>query len=247
MKFMRVKFTILFLLAVLNIDVFAQGVSFGITMGVNSSYLIGKDKIEGSKNRLGICPGMFLDIPLVYESFLEIGAIYSQQGVCVKTEPDAPNNVVVKYTELRKIDYLTVPITWKQKFGDFFTQAGPFVSIATNAELTWKKDSILNQSAVKEGEQSSYRFEGKKGSFVNNLRQYDVGAMFGIGLQTAITGGMDLFFGASYKIGFFSVETKGKNESRNKILRNQVFSATAGIYFVKSRASRTYRGHSRRR
>jgi len=229
------KFFILVLLIFAFFPVFSQ-INFGVGMGANFSYLIGKDRIEDSKRRIGMCPGVFVDFPLVYESFLEIGAMYSQQGVSIKTEENI-RGVLVKYTENRNIDFLVIPITWKQRFGDFYTQAGPYVGLAMDASLTWKKDSIAKDTSI--------RTKGTKASFVNVLRQYDVGAMFGVGYQNAIARGLDLFIGVNYRMGFFSVEDRNKTQIRNKVLRNQVFSVTAGLFFVKNRSSKTYRGHRR--
>lgn len=237
---MRKKLIIAALLCIFGISSFAQGLNMGFTMGANFSYLVGKDRIEGSKSRIGICPGILLDIPLVYDSYLELGAIYSQQGVKVKTDEYVRAQVRVIYTEKRDIDYVMIPITWKQKYGDFITQAGPFVSIATKASLTWKADTVTREENTHTVADTAY-------SFVNKLRPYDVGAYFGIGYQTAISGGLDLFIMANYKLGFFSVENKTKNMYENKILRNQVFSISAGLIFMHNRGSKTYRHHSHRR
>ena len=203
-------------------------------MGANFSYLIGDDRIEGSKRRIGMCPGVHVSIPLVYESFLEIGAIYSQQGVTIKTDEQI-KYFRVKYTENRNIDFLIIPITWKQQFGDFYTQLGPYVGIALDASCKWKTDTVYADSTI--------RKTGTMKTFVNSLRQYDVGAQFGIGYQTSLSGNIDLFLGVNYKQGFFSVEDKNKKQVNNKKLRNQIFSVTAGIYFVKNRRSKTYRHH----
>lgn len=229
------KIFILFLTVLLSVPALAQ-LNFGVSMGANFSYLIGSDRIEGAKMRMGISPGVHLAIPLVYESFLELGALYSQQGVAVKTD-ETVRGIRIKYTENRNIDFLIIPITWKQRFGDFYTKLGPYVGVALDASLTWKKDSISQGNSV--------RTTGTKKSFVNDLRQYDVGADLGLGYQTSISGGMDLFIGVNFRKGFFSVEDRNKKQINNKKLRNQVVLVSAGVYFVKSRASRTYRKHRR--
>ena len=216
-----------------SLNAFSQ-INVGASMGVNFSYLIGDDRIEDATKRIGISPGIHVDIPLVYESFLEISALYSQQGVTIKQD-FMEKYIHVKYRESRNIDFLIVPITWKQQFGDFYTKLGPYVGAALNADLTWKRDSISADTAIRQ--------TGTEKSFVNQLRQYDVGADFGIGYQTSITGGIDLFVGVDYRIGFFSIEDKNKKQINNKKLRNQVFCVSAGIYFVKNRRSKTYRHH----
>ncbi|MCR4560110.1 MAG: PorT family protein [Bacteroidales bacterium] len=216
-----------------SLNAFSQ-INVGASMGVNFSYLIGDDRIEDATKRIGISPGIHVAFPLVYESFLEVSAIYSQQGVMIKKD-DQERNFHIKYRENRNIDFMIIPITWKQQFGDFYTKLGPYVGVALDAQLTWKCDSISPDTSI--------RASGKKASFVNDLRQYDVGANFGLGYQTSISGGIDLFVGVDYRIGFFSIEDKNKKQINNKKLRNQVFSFSAGIYFVKNRRSKTYRHH----
>lgn len=238
------KIALLSVLLLMAVAGFSQSTNFGISMGANFSNLVGRNKIEGSSPRIGVCPGLLLDIPMAYESYLEIGAIYSQQGVRIKNEDEFPQkpNVRVKMVQTRFVDYVTVPIQWKETLGDIYVKAGPFVSLALQAKAKMKCDTIF-------GTDSTHTFDSSKDttelgaafnqSFINSLRQFDVGLSFNVGFQTSISRGMDLFFDAGYKIGFFSVEENPK--VKNSPLRNQYFSITAGIFFVKSRGSRTYR------
>ena len=263
----RRLFLILIFATVYYLDASAQ-LGVGASMGANFSYLIGKDRIEDAKRRIGICPGFHIDIPLVLESYLQIGAIYSQQGITVKIDqpklhvqnpeleglpPDSVFNgdYHYKYTEKRQINYIIIPITWKQKFGDFYTQAGPYIGIPISAKLTYTKDYIPNINASYDntafGDTSNYKthIKEEKGSFVNNLRQYDVGAMFGVGVQVPLGNRIDVFICGNYKLGFFSIEEKIKNQSRHKVIRNQVFSVSAGFLLVNNRMSKTYKRHRR--
>ena len=111
----------------------------------------------------------------------------------------------------------------------------PWINLTFIQRKLYKEPSIYKFAAIVVKSQIA--------SFVNQLRQYDVGADFGIGYQTSITGGIDLFVGVDYRIGFFSIEDKNKKQINNKKLRNQVFCVSAGIYFVKNRRSKTYRHH----
>ena len=72
---MRSKILIIILLALLSVDCSAQKPIFGMSMGANFSNLIGRDRIEDSKPRIGVCPGINVDIPLVYDTYLEIGCL----------------------------------------------------------------------------------------------------------------------------------------------------------------------------
>ena len=200
-------------------------------MGANFTNLIGRARIEDSKPRIGVCPGINVDIPLVYDTYLEVGAYYSQQGVKVVTDEFSQGSSREKLTITKYVDYLQVPLYWKQTFGDIYTKIGPFASIALDASSNWKKDSIARDTMS-----SSH---GKYASFINKLRKYDVGAAFAIGYQTSVSRSVDLYFDASYKIGFFSVEEK--NKTKNNSMQNQIFCVSVGVYFVQNRHSKIYR------
>ena len=229
--FMRNKSLLIILLALIAVNCSAQKPQFGASMGVNFANLIGANKIEDSKPRIGLYPGINVDIPLVYDTYLEVGAYYSQQGVSVKTDEMGRGMVREKQTITKYVDYLQIPLYWKQSFGDIYTKIGPFASIALDASSKWKIDSI--------GRDTMMVHKGKYDSFITKLRKYDVGAAFAVGYQSSISRCLDIFIDASYKIGFFSVEEKTDNQK--KILRNQLFSVSVGVYFVQSRHSKTYR------
>lgn len=233
---MRNKTLLIILLALIAANCSAQKHSapkpiFGISMGANFANLIGTDKIQDSKPRIAMCPGINVDIPLVYDTYLEIGAYYSQQGVAVKTDEITRGSVREKETITKYVDYLQVPLFWKQSFGDIYTKIGPFASMALQASSDWKKDSIARDTM------SVHR--GSYNSFINKLRKYDVGAAFAVGYQSSISRSLDIFIDLSYKIGFFSVEEK--TDAQKKVLRNQVFCVSVGVYFQQNRHSKTYR------
>lgn len=230
---MRIKLLTLMMLTLSVLSANAQKPVFGLSMGCNYSNLIGPDKIEESKPRIGICPGINVDIPLAYDVYLEIGAYYSQQGVRVVTDEFIRGTTREHYKITKYVDYLHIPLYWKQSFGDIYTKLGPFASIVIKAQSDWKQEIVYRDSLTTD--------EGSYGSFINNLRNYDVGAAFGIGYQTSISRGLDIFFDASYKIGFFSVENK--TETSKRIIRNQFFTFSCGVYFADKRRSKNYRRH----
>lgn len=238
-NYMHIKLIAAAILCALSICSSAQSLNFGVTMGANFSYLVGRDKIDNSKPRTGVCPGLLLDIPLALDSYLEIGALYSQQGCVVKTDEYGKGSQRIKYTEHWDINYGLLPILWKQRCGDFYTEAGPYAAAAIQAKKTWKRETFDEFDNIDSQ-------EGEEKSFVNNLRPYDVGGMFSVGYQTAISGSLDLFIGANYRLGFFSADSKESGSTvRTKVIKNQVFSVTAGLFMVHNRASKTYRHHHR--
>lgn len=246
---------------------FAQGTCFGLSLGANFSNLVGPGKITGSKPRLGFCPGFFLDFPTAYESYLEVGAFYSQQGVNIKTddydrdvinktirqldekantyyaEPIHRNSTIRCKTNISKhVDYLCVPIMWKQSFGTLYGKIGPWAAFAINAysqnkiSLYFANDTIIKYDSKKDTTDIGKAFNQ---NFINSLRKYDLGVGLSIGYQTAIAQELDIFIDATYRMGFFSVEDEPLN--RKATIRNMYFTISAGIVLVKDRRSRTYR------
>jgi len=257
--------SILSLIVVMAQGVMAQSTHLGISLGANFSNLVGPGKIEGSKPRLGFCPGIVIDFPTALESYLEIGAFYSQQGVNIKTDDydrfeiettirqldqqaqdyfSAHKNATIRFKSniSKHVDYLCIPVMWKQSFGSLYGKIGPWASFALNAysqkklSLYFGADTIIKYDSNKDTTAIGKAFNQ---TFINQLRKYDVGVGMSIGYQTAIGQGFDLFIDATYRMGFFSVEDQPKD--RKATIRNMYFSVSAGIFFVKDRRSRTYR------
>lgn len=247
------KIAILSILMLAALFCDAQSTNVGISMGVNFSNFVGRNRIEDSDPRIGMCPGLRLAFPLAYESWLEVSGIYSQQGVRIKSDgyPNRPQERI-KSNVTRYVDFLTIPVMWKQSWGDLYTEIGPYAAFAmkatskkTSTTITRVKDDSTGVWYVQESYYDSSKDTTEAGkrlnqSFINSLRQYDVGACFAIGYNTSLgKSNIDLFLEASYRFGFFSVEENPK--SKADALRNQVFCVTAGFYFVNNRRSSTYR------
>lgn len=222
----------------------AQSVNVGFSMGANFTNLVGRNRIKDSDPRIGVCPGIHLAIPLVYESWLEISGIYSQQGVRIHSDgfPLRPQDRV-KTNITRYVDYLAVPVMWKQSFGDLYTKIGPYAAFAMKATSKMVSDTIYGRDHTGHYDSSkdpSPQGEAFNQSFINSLRQYDVGAALGIGYSTSLgRSNVDVFIEASYRFGFFSVEDKPKTKA--DALRNQIFSLRGGFFIVNNRRSSTYR------
>ena len=256
--------SILSLLVVLAQGVLAQSTVIGFSLGANFSNLVGQGKIEGSKPRFGFCPGIVLNFPTALESYLEVGAYYSQQGVNIKSEaygadydalvPYMGAELYKKYTQQtirtlryktnisKHVDYLCIPVMWKQTFGQLYGKIGPWAAFAVDAYSQKKvtincgADTVIKYDSSKDTTAIGKAFNQ---SFINKLRKYYVGGAMSVGFQTAIGQGLDLFIDATYKIGFFSVEDEPVN--RQSTIRNMYFTISAGLLFVRDRRSRTYR------
>lgn len=243
-KYMYRKLVILSALLLLGMLCDAQSTNVGFSMGANFTNLVGRNRIKDSDPRIGVCPGLHVDFPLAYESWLEVSGVYSQQGVRIKTDgyPLKPQERV-KTNITRYVDYLTVPIMWKQSWGDIFTKIGPYAAFAMKATSKLVSDTIRGMEETvhyDSSEDTSLLGQSFNQSFINSLRQYDVGACFGIGYSTPLgRSNLDFFIEANYRFGFFSVEDKPKTKA--DALRNQVFSIRAGFFIVNNRRSNTYR------
>ena len=243
-------FLAIFMLAMFASNASAQKTCFGFSAGANFSNLIGRDKIDDSEPRIGLYGGVNIDIPLAYGVYLEVGGFYSSQGVKVKIDEyqalKGGVNQQVHYTRTANkfVNYLHVPLSWKQSFGDVYTKLGPYVAMPLTVNSDWEEKKVYvaysdSTNAEKTDGETIEKVKGNDGKFVNNLRQYDVGAALGIGFQTSISRGLDWFIDASYKIGFFSIERT--TDTSKKQIRNQCFTISTGIYFIQKRSSRIYR------
>ena len=164
---------------ILLINVFIQfsnaQMIFGINTGMNLSYITGRDSLYFNvdnkyKNlKPGVNVKMLFDINFGYLRFVEIGAIYSQEGVNFNVttfEPTDTGTGTVKIIKTQKnnLQYLKIPLSWKQIWGDWYTVIGVYGSIALLPQAKYKSkvyslDTIYIQN---------------KGHFNLNIFKYDM-------------------------------------------------------------------------
>ncbi len=197
------------------------------------------DKIS----RKGLYGGLIWDIKikkgkLFRSTMLQTGILYSQQGATYRnshfgTVQDTLLAVVEKIDEYsvqnstaeitqsfyRKVDYITVPLTWKQHWGEFYTKLGVYsqLGILTDSSTT----KVYKYPVVK------IKNNGESGKFLESDVFYDLGVSTGIGFQTALNDEYDFFLDFSYRFGFLKVD---KETYRTQdIMRNSVFTVSTGI------------------
>ncbi len=214
------KHTLFVFLILVSLNSYSQlKTHFGYTIGGNLSQLNG-DNENNSRNifRTSMFGGLFLDVFIEYHSYIEFGCFYSQQGGVKKLEY---NDIIrrVDYKIKNNVDYIMFPVIWKQQWGDLFTQIGGYGEIAINANSIWQQDYHYLDSVS--------RTTGIYKSFTHDLRMYDVGAVFGIGYQSAITYKYDFFINLSYKFGFFPIENNP--EDSVDIMKNRFFTLNIGL------------------
>ena len=191
----------------------------GFSVGSNFAFLTG-DSIDLPMNHMksGIYAGVFWDITTGYKTYIQIGGFFSQQGAQYKNEYfDYGKKVtqIIKY----KIDYIKIPISWKQVWGDWYTVLGLYGEFAVNSNAIWKEK--IETATDLNIETDTLQ------SFTNNLRFYDTGVNLSIGVQTPLSNQYDFFFNVAYNHGLLAI-----NPStflvHNK-MSNRFFSISVGI------------------
>jgi len=194
----------------------------GFTGGINFATLSGAHDFNKKLPRYGLSAGILFNITLKYEMTLEIGGLYSQQGATYKNEKFNFSSKEI-YTVYKKIDYLMIPISWKQEWGDVYTKAGLYVELPLAAESSYKSIIEYGDSIKNLTDTSSTLIY----SFTNSLRKYDVGACFGIGLINPISDQFDFFLDISYKFGFFPLLEYYRPDN---MVKNSMFTVSVGLF-----------------
>lgn len=231
MRKIRLIFITFIILAIFaNSYTFSQA-SIGFMAGPNFSNLIGKGKLEGSKNRIGISGGIIVDIPIGYLTFLEFGGKFSQQGV-ISESIYFLYGKKIESKIVNSVDYLVVPLNWKQSFGSIYTKIGPYAALALRAESKWSMKTEFSTDSISE-ESGVYQ------SFVNDLRQFDVGITFGLGFESEIGSNLNFLIDFSYSLGLFSIDNPTGEQADD--LKNQVINVSIGVIIPNKPRSKTYR------
>ena len=222
---MKKQIVLLLSIFILSGNLFSQ-TFFGFVGGVNFSQLSGDNPdFDMQIPRIGMYGGITLDVILKHNTYLQIGGMYSQQGSVLKSSYFLTGQKVT-YKEYNNVDYFTLPLTWKQLWGDFFTQMGIYGQTPIIAKSYWKKEIDYANS-------SWDTISGPIKSFTSNLRHYDVGIFFAFGLQVPISYQYDWYLNVSFRQGFFPIKTQkyydNINQSAEDIIRNRVFSINTGI------------------
>lgn len=234
-KLTTLLFTILFFSPTTTI--LAQ-TSTGFTIGSNFSYLTG-DKIKSERNeklkpiknlKPGLSVGIFWDIKSGYRTYIQIGGIYSQQGDLFKTENFQYNNdtlgiILEKYTYKIKnvVNYIKVPLIWKQSWGDWQTYIGLYGAFALQAKSKY--------TAIHKFADTTIRESNPLHSFTYNLRTIDVGLSLGLGVQLPLNNRTDYFIKFGYEHGFIALNPKTARKEEK--MYNRLFSISFGIIINK--------------
>ncbi|MDI9866182.1 porin family protein [Flectobacillus sp. DC10W] len=181
------KFAVLALLCVCSPLLKAQNLSFGPTIGVNSSSLSG---LSDTKSRTGLSTGLFLNYSSTSHWGFGMQVLYSQQGANYERSDD-----------YLKLDYVQVPLLATYYFGSQKTTgswrpkvfAGPQIGFLT---------SVANKSG--------YDYAGSYSST-------DVSAVLGAGVNYALSQKMWLNLDARYALGLTDIAKSPTLDVSNRV------------------------------
>jgi len=164
-----------------------------IRAGLNLSKLIGDYEYDYSKFRYGANAGFFVDKQFkLLENSVEVGIIYSQEGVKFQNlTPTFGKRTVYEVTH--KLDYIIIPLCFKQMWGNLYTKFGPYGAYLLQANSSWKE-------TVESGFVDSVS-TGTSVDFQSNLRKYNGGLVVGAGLLFPVGRGSSFTVDFSYNFG----------------------------------------------
>ncbi|MBN2892809.1 MAG: hypothetical protein JXL97_13150 [Bacteroidales bacterium] len=228
---MKRIFTIVIAIIISSLSSFSQS-NTGFTVGSNFSLLTGDStSLPDAIIKPGFYGGMFWDINTGYKTYIQIGGFYSQQGGKYKYEYFDFGKKITR-TINNKIDYVKIPLMWKQVWGDWYTSIGLYGEIAAVSNSVWTErtqnvDTFFIKSDTLQ-------------SFTNDLRLYDTGFKLALGVQFPINSQYDFFMNIAYNHGFLAINPKAFR-IENKMY-NRFFTINVGIIIN----SNSYKYRSRR-
>ncbi len=204
----------------------------GFTIGSNFSTYTGDSTTLPFNNiKPGLNTGIFWDINSGYKTYIQIGGFYSQQGARYKQEYFTFGNKVT-YLIRHNVDYINIPISWKQIWGDWFTILGLYGEFAIVSKSKWTEtDEYADTIIYKVGDYQS---------FTNELRTFDAGIKLAMGIQVPISSQNDFTLSVAYNHGFLCVNPN-TNRVENKMF-NRFFTVNLGIIISRN----NYKYKSRR-
>ncbi len=229
-KKFKLIITIIFVIS--NLSLFSQNQT-GFTLGSNFSFLTGdlsnntteEEDINLQKViKPGIYAGIFKDFKSGYNSYIELGGLYSQQGELFKSEIftnsiDSQQTVKVTKKQYFSVEYLKIPLVWKQSWGDWYTQLGAYGAYTLRASAKYQETYSFPDTTI--------YVTGNKTSFGYEVRAIDMGLMMSLGVQLPLNYNYDFFVNLAYNHGFVSLNPSANR--KEQIMYNRYFTLSTGI------------------
>jgi len=196
---------------------FAQGIKFGVTAGLNASSLNVKDAAAAGLD-VGYKPGFQAGVVMdwgITPNFSVIPELnFSQKGAKMSMTVD-----VIKADVTLTLNYLTLPINAAYKFDLGMDQklmvfAGPYLGYGLSTSTKIKSGGVTI-----DGE--TFGMNPKFGSNVDDIKPFDFGANIGVGYQYT-----NIFFKVQYNLGLVNMDREvGASE------KNSNLAVTVGYMF----------------
>jgi hypothetical protein len=204
MKKLSIIFSLLFAITFTAQQAQAQ-VKFGIRGGANFANLYDFSSNLVGQSRTGFLVGAYLQLPVGNNFTFQPELLYTTKGFKAKI-PAPPPVFPKKVTKTVHYNYISVPLLLKYKFTPQ-KALSPYVAVGPYFAF------LINDKLIKNGETMAEN--------TGNIRQYDIGASIGAGLEYH-----GFNFGVRYSMGFVPIgESKSVNE------KNSDFSIVAGFTF----------------
>jgi len=202
------------------ITIYGQGFT-GFVFGGNMSFLTGDSTTFDKRSpKYGFYGGIMRDIYIDRFTYIQWGVFYSAQGAIYRKEY-YDKAIFYRDNKILKINYIHIPVVWKQNWEWIFTELGGYVNIVPGtANAIWQQEIHYADSI--------YISAGEYFSFSKEIRLYDIGLVMGLGYQFKVNEQFDMFFNIRYKPGFIRIN-RGYVAYPEYSSKNQVFTLSIGL------------------
>ncbi len=196
----------------------------GFVAGGNMALLTGDSTNMNMKSpRFGFYTGVMWDIPMDLSTYIQVGVYYSQQGAVYKSEYYY-QGLFYRDSKIFHVNYLHVPVVWKQRWDWIYTELGGYVGIVPGtAKALWRQEIYYADDVD--------TLQGYYPSFARNIVFYDIGAVLGLGMQFKLNEDFDIFFNLRFKPGLIKLY-KGYVPYPEFASKNMVFTLSTGIIHI---------------
>lgn len=221
-------FTMALLLSVMGYSAAHAQVSLGLKVayvnsGLNTDQPVSTGASADPLRRDGWMAGMFLNIPLGHQMYLQPGISFITKGANFKRVTTKPANVYSSGVTKLNLHYIELPVYFVYKipvsFGKFALGAGPYAAYGAGGK--YRLDISYGNNVVQSSSHAvSFRNNAGIISSKVELNRWDAGANF----MAALEMNNYLTIHGNYSIGMVDVD-----KAQNNSIRNHYFSVGLGV------------------
>ncbi|HPM29673.1 MAG TPA: porin family protein [Chryseolinea sp.] len=174
-------------------------------------------------SKFGFVAGIAFEIPLIGDRlFLQPEVLFQQNGA--KSEDDQTKFDEPLYESTTTLNYISVPILAKVKFGKFFAEAGPSFSYGIGGKYedteTYNGTVTKTDGKVKFGKYP----DGYNGDDIYLDNAFDIGLQIGVGVKISV-----IVIDLRYGLGFSNLIDKPDGYTGDAKITNNGFQLTVGV------------------